>query len=76
MSKKIKIIVFTFIFALITLMAGTGCASAKKNKFMKSKSFMDTGSSCDLSHLGKNKYFYSHYYQRKMGRSIKKINKR
>jgi hypothetical protein len=28
---------------------------------------------CDLSHLGRNKYFYSTNYQRKLTKSTKKI---
>ena len=76
MSKKIREILFLIISVCIVIMVTTGCASAKQHRYFKKKGFMDTGSSCDLSHLGKNKYFYSHSYQRKIGRSERRIVKR
>lgn len=69
MFKAIKILISTFVFIFIVLLTGTGCASVKKNRvYSKSKESL-----CDLSHLGKNKYFYSAYYKRKLSKSIKKI---
>ncbi len=71
MLKAIRILKYLFIFLLIALFTGTGCASAKKNiaYSMKKKESL-----CDLSHLGRNKYYYSNYYQKKLARSIKKIS--
>jgi hypothetical protein len=71
MSKEIRILKYSFIFMLIALLAGTGCASAKKNIAYKNK---QKDSLCDLSHLGRNKYYYSNYYQKKLARSTKKIS--
>jgi hypothetical protein len=69
MSKTSKILIFTFISVLVVLFTCEGCASTKKNVVIsKSKDSM-----CDLSRLGKNKYFYSNYYQKKLTKSVKKI---
>jgi hypothetical protein len=51
------------------LFTGTGCASAKKNSFY----FKKEESLCDLSRLGRNKYYYSANYQRKLSHNTKKI---
>jgi len=69
MSKSIRILKHIFVSAFIVVFTCTGCASAKKNKF----SYKKTESTCDLSHLGRNKYFYSSYYQRKLAKSVKEI---
>jgi hypothetical protein len=72
MLKTIKILKYTIIIVIIILFTGTGCASAKKTRFtLKNKETV-----CDLSHLGRNKYFYSAYYQRKLINSTKKISSR
>jgi len=69
MSRTIRILKYAYIYFLIALFTGTGCASAKKNRvYSKSKESL-----CDLSHLGKNKYYYSANYQRKLAKSITKI---
>jgi hypothetical protein len=66
MLKAIRILKYIFIF--IVLFTGTGCASVKKNRIHpKRKEAL-----CDLSHLGKNKYFYSAHYQRKLAKSFRK----
>jgi hypothetical protein len=72
MSKTVRILKYTWVFVIIVLFAVTGCASAKKTKFsLKTKETL-----CDLSHLGRNKYFYSSYYQRKLTKSTNKIGGR
>jgi hypothetical protein len=71
MSKAIKILKCSFLFLLIVLFTGTGCASSKKNIAYENKR---KDSLCDLSHLGRNKYYYSNYYQKKLVKSTKKIS--
>jgi len=66
---KIK---YLFIFLLIVIFAGTGCATAKKAR-PPDKQEQDL---CDLSHLGKNKYYYSRHYQNKLKKSIRKLGSR
>jgi len=57
--------IFVFIFAITC----TGCVSAR----IKYISYKKEESTCDLTRMGKNKYFYSSHYQRKLERSIKEI---
>jgi hypothetical protein len=69
MSKTPKILIFTFISVSAVLFTCEGCASTKKNVIIsKSKDSM-----CDLTRLGKNKYYYSNPYQKKLKKSVKKI---
>jgi hypothetical protein len=70
MSKKVGFLKYVFAIALIVLSICSGCASEKKSYIHSKK----TESLCDLSRLGKNKYFYSPVYQRKLTRSTKKIS--
>jgi len=71
MSKAIKILEYLFVSAFIVLFTCTGCATVKKNKFHSIRK----ESLCDLSHLGKNKYFYSKSYGRKLAKSERRIGK-
>jgi hypothetical protein len=67
--KPIRIIKYVFAISLVVFFACSGCASAKKNYLHSRRD----ESLCDLSRLGKNKYFYSASYQRKLTQSTKKI---
>lgn len=69
MSKSIGIIKYAFVIFIFVFFTITGCASTKKSVVFSKKN----ESLCDLSHLGKNKYFYSASYQRRLTRSTKKI---
>jgi len=57
---------------LIALIAGGGCATDKKAREIIKKA----DSSCDLAHLGKNKYYYSPHYKKRLASNIKMINRR
>lgn len=57
---------------LILLFLVTGCAASKKYTPVDKRK----ESLCDLTHLGKNKYYYSDYYARKLRRSERKIEHR
>jgi hypothetical protein len=65
------------LFLFVSLFIGTGCATAKKGTSNpKKKNVVHAKSKeslCDLSHLGKNKYFYSATYQKNLVRKTKKI---
>lgn len=68
-SKVIRELKHSVIFVFIVVLTCTGCASAKKNKFhSKWKESL-----CNVSHLGKNKYYYSKHYQRKLKRITNEI---
>jgi hypothetical protein len=69
MKIVIRIFKFVSVSLLVTLFTGTGCASAKKSSFY----FKKAESLCDLSRLGRNKYYYSANYQRKLAHNTKKI---
>jgi hypothetical protein len=60
------------LIAAIAFLAASGCASAKKYHFDITKK----KESCDMAHMGKNKYFYSSYYQNKLRKSTRRISGR
>ena len=73
MSKPIRIFKYTFALILLVFFTSTGCASVLKNKFNHKKK----ESSCSLADLvGPDTYYYSDHYQRKLKKSIKKINRK
>jgi hypothetical protein len=73
MSGTNKITVRLFLLILAVLFAGSGCASEKK---VAKSHAMNTGSSCSLAHLGKNRYFYGKKYQGKLTKNVRKIDRR
>ncbi len=66
-SKSAKIIKFIFLIILIGLL--TGCATAKQNPYHKKKS---KASKVNASQLGRNRYYFSTGYQKKLLKSYKK----
>jgi len=58
--------------AAIVFFTATGCASAKKYRFDITKK----KESCDMAHMGKNKYFYSNHYQKILRKSTRRISGR
>ena len=69
LALTMKILKYLFALLLTIALTSTGCVSVKKSRIPDKKA----QAACDLSHLGKNKYYYSKYYQRKLHRSFKKI---
>jgi hypothetical protein len=67
MSKAIKILKYIFIFFLIAMV--TACAPSKKNPFYAKRK---KGSQVTASQLGRNKYYFSSGYQKKLNKSYKK----
>jgi hypothetical protein len=72
LSNTSRLLRYTFVFIIVVLFAGTGCVSTQKHIAQARKQ----ESLCDLSRLGKNKYFYSSYYERKLSKSTKKLGGR
>ncbi|MBA4322752.1 MAG: hypothetical protein C0408_08040 [Odoribacter sp.] len=70
MSKTIKILKVFLLLLIIGLMAGTSCATAKKNPFHTKKK--KQASIVNASQLGRNKYYFSTNYQKKLNKSYKK----
>jgi len=73
MSRTYRSLLRLFLLILVGFFAGTGCVSEKK----VAKSYaMNTGSSCSLAHMGKNKYFYGKKYQKRLKKNVRGIDKR
>jgi hypothetical protein len=67
MSKAVKILKYFFIFFLIAIL--TACAPAKKNPFYEKRK---KSSQVNASQLGRNKYYFSSGYQKKLNKNYKK----
>ena len=67
MSKIIKILNYSFILILIVLF--TSCAPAKKNPYYEKRK---KSSQVNASQLGRNKYYFSKDYQKKLNNTFKK----
>jgi hypothetical protein len=66
MSKVIKILNYSFIFILIAVF--TACAPAKKNPYYEKRK---KSSQVNASQLGRNKYYFSSGYQKKLSKTFK-----
>lgn len=67
MSGTLKIIKYVFLIILVGLL--TGCAMSRQNPYQKKRA---KASKVNTSQLGRNKYYFSTGYQKKLGRSYKK----
>jgi len=67
MSEAIKIL--RFIFALFMIAMFTSCASSKKNPYYEKRKH---NSHINTSQLGRNRYYYSPNYQKKLIKSYKR----
>jgi PBP1b-binding outer membrane lipoprotein LpoB len=66
MSKTIKIFSYSFILIIILLFAS--CAPAKKNPYYEKRK---KSSQVNASQLGRNKYYFSKDYQKKLTKTFK-----
>jgi hypothetical protein len=60
---------YTFFLLLIAILAVSGCASSKTNPYAQKKRKSDM---VQASNLGKNRYYFSNSYQKKLTKSYKK----
>ncbi|MBN2862128.1 MAG: hypothetical protein JXN62_03135 [Bacteroidales bacterium] len=67
MSKAIRILRSLLFFMLIAVI--TGCAPARKNPVIKKR---QQASKVHTSQLGRNRYYFSNGYQKKLIKSYKK----
>jgi hypothetical protein len=72
MNSIKRILKFFLLLFVIALFTGTGCAEIKRSRVIQ-KTKTD---SCDLSEMGKNKYFHSSHYKKNISRSVRKIHKK
>jgi hypothetical protein len=68
-NRTIKLLV---LICITVLLAGSSCAETKRSRIIQ-KTKTD---SCDLSEMGKNKYFHSTHYKRAITHSTRKIHRR
>jgi hypothetical protein len=66
MSKAIKILNYSFILILIAVF--TSCAPAKKNPYYEKRK---KSSQVNASQLGRNRYYFSTEYQKKLNKTFK-----
>lgn len=69
MLKKAKIFKLLFLALLLALTTGTGCATAKKNPYAQKRK---SSSHVSTSQLGRNRYYFSTDYQKKLTKNYKK----
>ncbi|MEI6048106.1 MAG: hypothetical protein WCS03_04340 [Bacteroidota bacterium] len=67
MTLSVKILKYIFIFFLIAMV--TACVSAKKNQYYEKRR---KSSQVNASQLGRNKYYFSSGYQKKLNKIYKK----
>ncbi len=67
MSRSVKILKYLLLFLLIAIF--TGCATARQNPYHRKKS---RSSRVSATQLGRNKYYFSNRYQKKLLRGYKK----
>ncbi|MGQ9619732.1 MAG: hypothetical protein ACUVTX_01955 [Bacteroidales bacterium] len=69
MKSLFKLIKYCFLLILIIFLTGTGCASSRKNPWASKRS---RASYVNTSRLGKNRYYFSVNYQKKLQKNYKK----
>jgi len=67
MARTFKILTLTFTLVLISVFIS--CASSKKNPYYEKRK---KASHVNASQLGRNKYFFTPGYQKKLSKSYKK----
>ncbi len=67
--RTIKFILFLCMVAMFT---GAGCAEAKRSRIIQKTRINE----CDLSEMGKNRYFHSNHYKRNISHSTKKLHRK
>jgi hypothetical protein len=70
MSKAFRIFSVLFVLIVVAIFATSGCAPAKKNPYATKKKAQ--ASIVNASQLGRNKYYFSTGYQKKLTKNYKK----
>ena len=66
MSRAVKLLKYLFISFLIAMVVG--CAPAKKNTYYQKRK---KSSQVNASQLGRNRYYFSSGYQKKLNKAFK-----
>jgi len=69
MKRIRKIFNYCLIILFALLLMGTSCATARQNPWQKKRS---KASHVNTSQLGRNKYYFSVGYQKKLVKSVKR----
>ncbi|MBW6500567.1 MAG: hypothetical protein K0B05_04155 [Bacteroidales bacterium] len=69
MLRLIRISKYFFIFSIAAILLCTSCASTKKNTYYEKR---QKASRINATQLGRNKYFFSPEYQKKLVKSYKR----
>lgn len=73
MKSKVRYITVVFISFLVFVMVMPGCATAKKDNYFKEKSKRgQLNQHISTTQLGRNKYYFSNKYQKKLSRYKKR----
>lgn len=72
MKRKVLLWMAFFVALFVVMMVLPGCASSRKDTYMQKKYKADAQSHVNTTMLGRNKYFYSTKYQKKLSRFKKK----
>jgi hypothetical protein len=68
MLKMVKIFKVLFLALFLALVSGTGCATAKQNPYAKKRK---SSSHVSTTQLGRNRYYFSTDYQKKLTKNYK-----
>ena len=69
MKRTRKILNYCLIILFTIMLMGTGCATARQNPWQKKRA---KASHLNTSQLGRNKYYFSVGYQKKLYKSVKR----
>jgi len=61
--------IFKYILIIILIATASACASSKKNPYMEKRK---QNSRVNTTQLGRNKYYFSSDYQKKLNKNFKK----
>ncbi len=69
MKSFIKILKPGFLLIMVFLIVGSGCVASKQNPWKEKRK---KASHVNTTQLGRNRYFFSENYQKKLQKSMKK----
>jgi len=67
-----RTIKFLLLLCVVAMFTGAGCAEAKRSRIIQKTKINE----CDLSEMGKNRYFHSNHYKKRISHSTRKIHRR
>jgi hypothetical protein len=71
MSKIVRILKYSVLFLSVAVI--TGCAPSRKNPYLKKR---NQTSRVNTSQLGRNRYYFSNGYQKKLSKNYRERSKK